>query len=200
MAQFEDICEILKTMDKSQLNRAKKILQLIASDNVIKIHIANSGDAYSSNISPKCLQITKNEPKLNPTANVPKDLPYYMPLTYIADEYYLKNCEHIDNLPPNYVLKTTNDVLINNGDKVVYNKLIFYARYLGTVIKMYATKNDYDMNRKSICVNAKLLYKLVHVDDLENEMKKCNEMHTIWHGSRDDLLNHSYPPTDSESD
>jgi hypothetical protein len=105
-----------------QLKASIEILQLIHSNDGIKIHIEDKDYCYT-NIRNPYISITTNHNNIGPDT-VPKETPIKIKVDKLLHPYYGTNAQlYISS--EDYVLKTINEVLFHRGDRVVYKGLYF---------------------------------------------------------------------------
>lgn len=176
------IIKLIDSMDMKHLKASIEILQLIESNQPIRIHLPNhfmSDINYChTNISNTFLKVTTDDNDVGPEY-LPEETPFEIKVDALINEYIIaRNQKYIES--PNYILKTNDEVLLNQGNRVVYRDYIFYIDYLGSVCRLYVSKKDMAKKINGFCIASNKLKKIVQVNNLEKELRLCKERHEEW--------------------
>ncbi len=195
-------CELIKSMNEKDLKITIEFMQNIISGNGIELFRDKNGQLYSD-MPNTFLKIMQYSYSLGPKngCNL-KHVPFNIPTVEIIDDYIINNAEKFNCVPNGYVLKTSDEVIVGQGYKVLYKNYIFYASYCGSPTYLFVSKNDFDeyiKNRdaeyddnEDNCSKIKYyvaptskLQVFILIENLDKEIKMNEERNEFWRESAD---------------
>lgn len=193
----EQAVKLLGQLNKKKLKRAINLLQILESDGQLLVHSFDGtvSDQCYTNIPNECLKITEDHLKIGPRKKyITSPILNKVTATYIFDDFIVNKGTKLnpkDLEKWGCVLKNNDQVLIRGGDRVVYEDYIFWVEYLGSIVRLYITKDDYEKYHedyenydedlaeeryeKCFIIAASLVHKIVLIEELEYELKEFRE-------------------------
>ncbi len=136
--------ELINSMKEEDLKNTIEIMQNIIKNNGIQLFRDKYHKLYAD-LPNTFLKIIQYDDDLGPKyINNLKSIPFNIPVTEIIDDYIINNAEKFNGIPNGYVLKTSSEVIVGLGYKVLFKNYIFYAYYCGSPTYLFVSKNDFN--------------------------------------------------------